>query len=120
MQRRDRIILRKIISEITVGKQLLGEASREDFIADELRKRAVAMTVINIGELVKTLSDETRKAHTEIDWRGVAGFRDVTAHGYETLRMDDVYNTVKDVFPEIASRIRSILEKESEAELLSE
>ncbi len=53
MQRKDRVILVKIISEINVAFEMLGDADLEAFLADEKLKRAVGMTVINIGELVK-------------------------------------------------------------------
>ncbi len=51
------------------------------------------MTVINIGELVKNITDETRKKYTKIPWKAIAGIRDIAAHKYQTLRMEDVYYT---------------------------
>nr|WP_313340645.1 hypothetical protein [Sedimentibacter sp.] len=36
---------------------------------DEKIKRAVSMTLINIGELVKNISEETKKSYTDIPWR---------------------------------------------------
>ena len=53
MQRKDRIILTKILSEIDVAFEMLGTADLKAFLSDEKLKRAVGMTVINIGELVK-------------------------------------------------------------------
>lgn len=57
------------------------------------------MTAINIGELIKNVTDEIRTAHPEVPWREVAGMRDITAHKYGTLRMEEVYNTVVHDFP---------------------
>lgn len=54
MQRKDSIILQKVLSEIDICFQMLGDSTLEVFLDDEKLKRAVAMTVINIGELVKT------------------------------------------------------------------
>ena len=60
MQHRDKIILQKILSEIDIAFDMLGEADQDEFLKDEKLKRAVGMTVINIGELVKNVSDELR------------------------------------------------------------
>ena len=61
------------------------------FLENELVKRAITMTVINIGELVKNITDETRKKYTKIPWKAIAGMRDIAAHKYQTLRIEDVY-----------------------------
>ena len=94
MQRKDRIILTKILSEINVAMEMLGDADMEAFLADEKLKRAVGMTVINIGELVKNMSEELRLSHKDVPWKAIAGMRDIAAHKYQTLRMEDIYNTV--------------------------
>lgn len=52
MRRRDRITLEKIISEMDIGLQILGDISEQQFLEDEILKRALCMTVINVGELV--------------------------------------------------------------------
>ena len=111
MQHRDKVILQKIISEIDVGVQMLGENSLEAFLQNEILKRAIGMTVINIGELIKNVTDEMRDLHPEVPWRQVAGFRDITAHKYQTLRMEDVYQVVEEDFPVLKEQINVILTK---------
>ncbi len=111
MQRKDRIILQKVISEIHIGEELLGNCSLNTFLSDEMRKRAVSMTVINIGELIKNVSEELRLCEPAIPWKAIAGMRDLAAHKYQTLRMEDVYNTVKTDFPALESMIERLLEE---------
>ena len=53
MQHRDEIVIKKVISEIEIGLEMLGDTSLDVFLTDEKLKRALGMTVINIGELVK-------------------------------------------------------------------
>ena len=79
---------------------------------DEKLKRAVGMTVINIGELVKNVSDELRSLHREVPWKAIAGMRDIAAHKYQTLRMEDVYNTVTMDFPDLKEMLTAIVETE--------
>lgn len=63
MRHRDETIIYKVISEINVGCEMLGTTSLEEFIKDEKLKRAVSMTVINIGELIKIVSEDTKKEY---------------------------------------------------------
>lgn len=112
MPHRDKITIQKMIEEIHIGIDLLGGASQEEFLKDELLKRALGMTCINVGELVKVVSDETRQEYKTFPWKAVAGMRDITAHRYQTLRMQDVYITVHDEYPKLEKQLKTILEKE--------
>ena len=80
MTNRDQQICKKILSEIAVAQEMLDGIPLEQFIADERTARAVSMTLINIGELVKNITQELKDAHREIPWRAIAGMRDVAAH----------------------------------------
>ena len=66
MQHRDKIILQKIISEIDIGVEMVGKTGLEDFLNNEMLKRAIGMTVINIGELTKNITAETRAAYSVV------------------------------------------------------
>jgi uncharacterized protein with HEPN domain len=112
MQHRDKIVLQKVISEIEIGTELLGDTTLPDFLENELLKRAVCMTVINIGELIKNTSDELRSAHREVPWKAAAGMRDIAAHKYQTLRMEDVYNTAKIDFAQLKAMLQTVLEQD--------
>ena len=106
MEHRDAVILQKVLSEIKIAEDMVGDRSLAEFIGSEMLKRAVCMTVINIGELVKNLSDDCRQAHREIPWKAIAGFRDIAAHKYQTLKIEDVYETVTSDFPVLHNQIK--------------
>ena len=109
MQHRDFITLQKILDESNIAIQLLGDTELSVFMESELLKRAIGMTVINIGELVKNLTEELRTSYNEIPWKEISGFRDIAAHKYKTLDMKIVYNTVKFDIVELKINIEKIL-----------
>lgn len=111
MLRKDNVILVKIIEEIGVACDIIKELSFDEFNNNEITKRAICMTVINIGELVKNLSDDLRNKYNHIPWKFIAGFRDIAAHKYQTLKMNDVYKTVIEDFPELKKNIENILKE---------
>lgn len=109
MENRDRQVVSKILSEIEVISELIHDIDFIEFGKDEKTKRAVCMTLINIGELVKTLSDDFKLSHAEIPWRAISGLRDVAAHRYQTLRMEDIWATVKTDIPILYEKINSLI-----------
>lgn len=72
MQRRERIALQKICSEIALALNFMGNPTLEEFLADEKTKHAVGMAAINIGELTKHLSDELRQKYPQVAWKKAA------------------------------------------------
>ena len=112
MTMRDRQVCDKILSEISVIKELLHGFSAERFIDDERTVRAVCMTLINIGELVKNLTPELKIAHKEIPWRAISGMRDITAHKYQTLRREDVFSTCVDDIPVFEEQLLQLLHED--------
>ena len=108
MNERDRQILIRLCGEVRLVSQMLDGFELKTFLADERTKRAVCMTLINIGELVKNLSDEFRMAHNHIPWRAISGLRDITAHKYQTLRMEDVWLTATRDIPQLKKELDTI------------
>jgi uncharacterized protein with HEPN domain len=109
MADRDSAILKKILEEALMITRLIEGCDYAAFSGDEKTKRAVCMTLINIGEMVKLLKPEVRDKNPSIPWRSLAGLRDVTAHGYQTLRMEDIWDTVVNDIPVLREQLRTML-----------
>ena len=71
MQHRDEVTLKKISEEAAFVIKMISNVKQEEFIADEVLKRAAAMSVINIGELVKNLTQEFRNNHSSVPWKAI-------------------------------------------------
>ena len=99
----------KILHETAIIVAFIDGCDRDVFVNDEKTKRAVCMTLINIGEMVKLLSEQAKQMDISIPWRQIAGLRDVTAHGYQTLRMEDIWETVTTDVPMLRERIGRLL-----------
>lgn len=112
MNTRDSRICEKILFEIAVMNDLMAGVSATDFLYDERTARAVCMTLINIGELVKNLTLELKEDHREIPWRAISGMRDMTAHKYQTLRKADVYKTCAEDIPVFEKQLRQMISEE--------
>ena len=56
-------------------------------------RNAIAMPLLQIGELVKHLSAEFLEAHTDIPWRKIIRMRDYFAHHYWAVDYHLVWST---------------------------
>ena len=109
MNDRDSVILNKIADEAGIIAVMLQGVDETAFLNNDEKMRAVCMTLINIGELVKNMTDEFRISNDHIPWRDLAGLRDVTAHGYFTLRMPDIWIYASIELPKHATQIKELL-----------
>lgn len=93
-------------------KNFFSDTSLENFLRNNLLKMGLSMAILRIGELAKNLSQEFRIKNSQVNWKAIAGFRDVIAHKYDILDMEEVYKTVRYEFPELKLQIEKILEAE--------
>lgn len=55
-----------------------------------------------------------KNAYPWVEWKAIAEMRDLAAHKYQTLRMEDVYNTAVEDFPVLKRQIEDILRQKDE------
>jgi uncharacterized protein with HEPN domain len=106
---KDKGFLLAILRELDMVPQLMEDASLEEFLASEKTQRAVCMTLLNIGELVKGLSDNIRQKYSDVPWKEIAGLRDIAAHKYQSLNMERIYLTAIEYIPKFQSDVFKIL-----------
>jgi len=107
--RRDSVIVKKIISEISEISSFIDRMTEDEFYRDIKTQKAVAMTLINIGELSKRFSAAFIDSRKNIPWQAIQATRNVVAHNYEAVDMSTIWDTVKVSLP--------VLQKELETSL---
>ena len=73
---------------------------------------AVSMSILQIGELSKSLTDEIRQAYSDIPWREIIRMRDVAVHHYGAWNYEKVWGTSQNDVPALAEKVQRILETE--------
>jgi len=114
MMDRDKQYLHAILREISVMKTLLRNYNEATFLKSERTQRAICMTLLNIGEIVKSISDDLKQNHPEIPWREISGLRDMAAHKYRVLLMERIWDTALNDIPELQEGLKIILKKHRE------
>ena len=84
---------------------------RAVFNAEPMRQDAVIRNFEIIGEAVKRLSNAATQKAPEINWRDVAGLRDVLIHNYMGVDLDEIWNIVTNNLPQLKQAVQKMLSK---------
>jgi uncharacterized protein with HEPN domain len=81
----------------------------EEFIDNETLKRSFVRSLEIIGEATKNLPDSFRNKYPEVQWKEMAGLRDVLIHRYFQVNYKSVWDIVKNKIPDLKEQIEKIL-----------
>ncbi|MBI5434030.1 MAG: DUF86 domain-containing protein [Planctomycetes bacterium] len=110
MPRDVHLYLRDIATAIERTLGYCAGLDRGGFEADMRTVDAVCRNLEVLGEAAKKVPEEFRSAHPEIEWRKLAGMRDVLAHDYFQVDLDVVWDVVQNKLPELRHRIGRLLD----------
>jgi len=109
MSRDYRLYLEDILESCKrINKYTQGE-SFESFIKNTLVYDAVLRNIEIVGEAVKRVPVKIQEQHPELDWRRIAGMRDIVAHHYFSIHDEIVWDIIVNKIPELEVQIGKIL-----------
>ncbi len=68
-----------------------------------------------IGEAVKNLPEDFRIKYPKIEWKKIAGTRDILIHSYFNVDLDTLWAIIEEDLPSLKKEIALILSKEEKA-----
>jgi uncharacterized protein with HEPN domain len=86
--------------------------SSESFASDFDFRSVCAMYIIQIGELATVLSEDFRQKYNGVPWRVIRGMRNVFAHDYHHLDVEETWKTIETDIPSLKAYCEKILKKE--------
>lgn len=87
--------------------------TKDDFLNDEIRKRALSRSLEIIGEATKKIPADIKLKWNSIEWKNMAGMRDRLIHDYVGVNYSIVWNVAKQNTPRLLSQIINIINNES-------
>ena len=88
--------------------------SIETFSGDDRTVDAVVRNLEVIGEAVKNVPEPVRALHPAVEWRKIAGLRDVLIHAYFGVDVTVVWDVVQNKLPVLREQVDGILKEDIE------
>lgn len=111
MSRSWELFLRDMVEAAQRVLRYTAERPLEAFVADEMAYDATLRNLEILGEAAKNIPGEVRQLHPDVDWRGVAGLRDILAHAYFALDNETLWKIVCSDIPQLLVLLQQIEEK---------
>jgi uncharacterized protein with HEPN domain len=86
----------------------------EQFVADDRTFDAVVRNLQIIGEAVKNVPTDVRDSNPEIEWRKIAGLRDVLAHTYFQIENEIIWDVVQTKVSSLLTKVNQLLESKED------
>jgi uncharacterized protein with HEPN domain len=89
--------------------------SFEQFVEDDRTFDAVIRNLQIIGEAVKNVSIHVRDRHPDIEWRKIAGLRDILAHSYFQIENEIIWDVVQTKINSLLTKVSQLLENREDS-----
>jgi uncharacterized protein with HEPN domain len=109
--KKDKAYIRHILDAITDIEKFIEGITQEEFYKNKEKQYAVLRALEIVGEATRNLSKELKTKYREIPWRDIAGMRNKLIHEYFGVKLELVWETIKDKLPDLKIGIRNILDK---------
>jgi len=90
---------------------------RDRFLSDTLIQDGVIRNLQTLAESSQRLSDVLKLGHQEVDWRNIAGFRNVIVHDYLGIDVEQIWDIVEQDLPKLRSAVDSMIIKLGDPQL---
>ncbi|NQS97623.1 MAG: DUF86 domain-containing protein [candidate division Zixibacteria bacterium] len=85
---------------------------RQSFMTSTIIQDAVIRNLQVLAESSQRISKKMRSKYSEVDWRGLAGFRNILTHNYLGIDFERCWKIIESDIPKLKVEIMKMLEEE--------
>ncbi|MBI3316462.1 MAG: DUF86 domain-containing protein [Candidatus Omnitrophica bacterium] len=109
MPRDYKVYLDDILEAASRIQTYTSSLTREQFSSDLKTLDAVVRNLEIIGEAVKKIPKEIQTKYPSVEWKKIAGLRDILIHEYFGIDTEIIWDVIKNKLPDLAIEIKKIL-----------
>ena len=111
-QPEDLIRLRHMLDHAREAVDLIQGKERWDLDQERTLELALVRLVEIVGEAASRISADTQAGNPSIPWPHIVGMRNRLMHGYETVDLNVLWDTLVDDLPPLIAELQTILANE--------
>ena len=98
-----------ILNSIDKIERYTKELNYEQLVSDDLTFDAVVYNLQIIGKAVKNITLEIPNSYPQVEWRKIAGLRDIIAHTYFAVDDQIVWDIIQNKLTDFKNNIEQIM-----------
>ena len=111
MPRDYKVYIEDIVEAIRKIRFFTTDLSLQTFSSDAKTFDAVIRNLEIIGEAIKRVPEEIRSIYPDVEWKKIAGLRDILAHEYFGVDVEIIWDIIQNKLPVLEEHIKRILEE---------
>jgi uncharacterized protein with HEPN domain len=113
MSRNLSLYLADILTSISKIQRYAAGLSYDNLVQDERTLDAIVHNLQIIGEATKQIPDSLRDRYPQMQWKAIAGMRDLIAHAYFSINTRIVWNVIQQDLQPLKNCIEQIQQNEN-------
>jgi len=111
MPRDYKVYLEDIVEAIRKIRSYTANLSLQTFSSDVKTFDAAIRNLEIIGEAIKGVPEDVRSRYTDVEWKKIAGLRDILIHEYFGVDVEIIWDIIQNKLPVLESQIKRMLEE---------
>ena len=112
MPRDYKVYLDDIVEAISKIKSYMAHLTQTQFVEDSKTIDAVTRSLEIIGEAIKCIPEGVRSNYPAVEWKKIAGLRDILIHEYFGIDTDIIWDIIQRKLPSLLTQMQMILKNQ--------
>ncbi len=108
----DRVRLRHMLDHAREAVAMITGKGRTDLQRQRMLELALVRLIEIIGEAAARVSPEGQAEYSFIPWKEVVGMRNRLVHGYDSIDLDVLWDTIEDDLPPLIDELERVLDED--------
>jgi uncharacterized protein with HEPN domain len=109
-QHDDQVYLKHMLEHAREAVDILAGKSQDDLAQNRVLELALTRLIEIVGEAATNVSSEMKSSHPHIPWPEIVGMRNRLIHGYDTVDLKVLWDTISEDLPLLIADLEKITE----------